>query len=82
MTIKTDGARDSIIAWVVIGLCVGAFGVLMGIRSEFEQLWVRTIIASCAGALLGVALYAAQWYRARKHESRLQKTSNSDKTPA
>ena len=82
MTIKTDGAGDSISTWVVIGLCILAFGVFMGIRNEFEQLWVRMVCAGCAGAVLGVALYMAQRYRARKQESRRRKTSTADKPPS
>ena len=57
MTNNPDNAhcRRGTIASIVI--CLIAFGVLMGIRGEFEQLRLQTVIAGCAGAFLGVALY-------------------------
>lgn len=82
MTIQTDKAGNSISTWAVIGFCVVAFGVLMGIRGEFEQLWVQTVLACCAGAFLGVALYAAQSYRALRKDSVCHNTGNPDKPPA
>jgi hypothetical protein len=47
------------------GLCVVAFGVLMGLRSEVEQHWAKIAIAGCAGAFMGMALYECQkgWRR-------------------
>jgi hypothetical protein len=41
----------------IIVVCIIVFGGLMGIRSSFEQHWVQTGIAGCAGAFMGVALY-------------------------
>lgn len=35
---------------------VAAFGVLMGLRGELQSLWARTVVASLAGAVLGVLL--------------------------
>lgn len=39
---------------------VGVFGVLMGLRTDFEDLWVRALVAACAGAALGWALLQAR----------------------
>ncbi len=30
------------------------FGVLMGLRTEFHSIWVRMLVATCAGAVLGI----------------------------
>lgn len=30
------------------------FGVLMGMRGEFDLFWVRALVAGCAGAVLGI----------------------------
>jgi uncharacterized membrane protein YeaQ/YmgE (transglycosylase-associated protein family) len=57
MTDNLDSARNRIGTIATIVVCIIAFGVLMGIRGEFEQHWVQTVIAGCAGAFLGVALY-------------------------
>ena len=42
-------------------------GTIMAIRSEFEEPWVKTAIAACAGAFMGVALYQSKkfWPRAK-----------------
>ncbi len=50
---------------VRVGVCIVAYGLLMGFRNEFEQFWVRNVIAGCAGAFLGMALYEGQkcWRR-------------------
>jgi len=67
MTNNFDSAlrRSGII--IAIVLCIIAFGVLMGIRGEYEQQWLQTVIAGCAGAFLGVALYQAKklWPRGK-----------------
>jgi len=60
MTNNLDSARSRRSAIATIVLCIIAFGVFMGIRGEFEQHWVKTVIAGCAGAFLGVALYQAK----------------------
>jgi hypothetical protein len=41
---------------VIIGLCIIAYGMLMGLRSEFDQHWLKNVIAGCAGGFLGCAL--------------------------
>jgi len=38
---------------------VVAFGVLMSIRTEADQMWVRAALAACAGGALAVALLSA-----------------------
>ena len=39
------------IAKFVLGVVF--FGVLMGIRGEFASIWIRMLVAACAGAVLG-----------------------------
>jgi len=43
---------------LVVGIVV--FGVLMGIRPEFEQVWMRALVAACAGGVLGWAVLQAR----------------------
>ena len=43
---------------LVVGIIV--FGVLMGIRPEFEQVWMRALVAACAGGILGWAVLQAR----------------------
>ena len=43
---------------LVVGIVV--FGVLMGIRTEFEQVWMRALVAACAGGVLGWAVLQAR----------------------
>jgi hypothetical protein len=52
-------------AMIRVGAYVIDFGVLMGLRYEFEQYWVKNAIAGCAGAFMGMALYECQkgWRR-------------------
>lgn len=40
------------VAQVIFGVVV--FGVLMGFRQEFHSMWVRMLVAACAGAVLGI----------------------------
>lgn len=46
----------------IIKLIVGIvfFGVLMDIRTEFEQVWLRALVAACAGGILGWAVLQAR----------------------
>ena len=39
------------------------FGVLMGMRGEFDSIWVRMLIAVCAGAVLGICVLPLRKYR-------------------
>jgi hypothetical protein len=32
------------------------FGVLIGLRTQFQTTWVRALVAACAGAVLGWVL--------------------------
>jgi hypothetical protein len=50
--------------WVMIrvGLYIIAYGVLMGLRNEFEQPWTRNVFVGCAGAVMGMLLYKSQKY--------------------
>lgn len=43
---------------LVVGIVI--FGVLMGIRTEFEQVWMRALVAACAGGVLGWAVLQAR----------------------
>jgi len=65
MTNNLGSARNLRGTIATIVICIIAFGLLMGIRSEFEQNWVKTFVAGCAGAFLGVALYQTKkcWQR-------------------
>jgi len=38
------------------------FGVLMGARTEFHSFWMRTLLAGCAGAALGVFVLPLRKY--------------------
>lgn len=50
-----------------IGIYIVAYGILMGLRSEFDDFWMKTAMAACAGAFLGMALYEGQKiWRGRK----------------
>ena len=39
------------------------FGVLMGMRGEFDSFWTRTLVAGCAGAVLGIFVLPLRKYR-------------------
>jgi hypothetical protein len=41
-----------------------AFGVLMSIRTETDEMWIRAALAACAGGALAVALW---WAASRKN---------------
>ena len=54
--------------WAIIRVgayCV-AFGILMGLRNEFEQNWVKDVIAGCAFVFFGMAVYESQMWRRRQ----------------
>jgi len=55
---RPPGLSSAQIFKLVAGIVV--FGVLMGIRTEFEQVWVRALVAACAGGILGWALLQAR----------------------
>jgi cobalamin synthase len=67
MTNNLDSPRGPRGTIATIAVTIIAYGVLMAIRSEFEQPWAKTAIAACAGAFLGVALYHSKkfWPRAK-----------------
>lgn len=66
MTNNLDSLRGTRGTIVAIAVCIITYGVLMAIRSEFEQPWVKTTITGCAGAFLGVALYQAKKFWPRR----------------
>jgi len=39
------------------------FGLLMGVRAEFQSIWVRALVAGCAFAILGLCI--SQFRRVR-----------------
>jgi len=45
---------------VIIVLCIIAYALLMGLRSKFEEHWIKNLIAGCAGGFLGCALALSQ----------------------
>jgi uncharacterized membrane protein YeaQ/YmgE (transglycosylase-associated protein family) len=49
------------IARFIIGIIV--FGVLMGMRGEFQSFWVRALVAGCAGAVLAIFVLPLRKYR-------------------
>jgi hypothetical protein len=55
---KPPGLSSGQILKLVMGILV--FGALMGIRPAFEQMWLRTLVAACAGGVLGWALLQAR----------------------
>lgn len=61
------GPRNSKGSLLTIIGCILAFGMLMGLRSQFQHLWVRTLIAGGAGAFLGVVIFQTRnhWRRNR-----------------
>ena len=65
MTDNPDPARSQRGTITAIVVCIVVFGVLMGIRGELEQQWLKTVIAGGAGAFFGVALYQTKklWSR-------------------
>ena len=55
---KPPGLSSRQILKLVLGIVV--FGVLMGVRPEFEQMWLRALVAACAGGVLAWALLQAR----------------------
>ena len=49
------------IAQFIFGIIL--FGVLMGIRGEFDSIWVRMLVGACAGAVLGIFVLPLRKYR-------------------
>jgi hypothetical protein len=47
----------------IIGACCLAFGLLMGLRSDFEQHWAKNVLAGLAFAFMGLGIALAQKYR-------------------
>jgi hypothetical protein len=39
-------------ALLIVGLTI--FGALMGLREEFHSIWVRMLVAGCAGGVVGI----------------------------
>lgn len=42
--------------WLRLAIGSTVFGALMGIRPEFDQMWVRACIGAAAGMVLGLVL--------------------------
>ena len=53
-------------AMIRLGAYVVGYGLLMGLRGEFEAPWVKNVMAGCAGAFLGMLLYEGQKFWRRK----------------
>jgi len=53
------------VIWVLV------FAILMGVRPEFSSMWVRAVVAGCAGGALGWGIWAASsrrsWQRRRRY---------------
>jgi hypothetical protein len=49
------------IAQFVVGVIL--FGVLMGIRGEFDSIWIRMLVAACAGAIFGIFVLPLRKFR-------------------
>jgi hypothetical protein len=45
----------------VIGIIL--FGVLMGVKEEFHSIWIRMLLAGCAGGVLGVFVIPLRKYK-------------------
>lgn len=45
----------------IIGIVL--FAVLMGLREEFHSVWIRMLVAGCAGPALGVFVLPLRKYR-------------------
>ena len=45
----------------IIGIIL--FGVLMGLREDFHSVWVRMLVAGCAGGVLGIFVLPLRKYR-------------------
>jgi len=48
------------------GLCVVAFGTLMGLRGQLVQPWAKTLVAAFAGAFLGIGMALVAAYRLKR----------------
>ena len=51
---RTEPVSAARVIRFVIGIIV--FGVLMGMRSEFESHWTRSLVAGIAGAVLAICM--------------------------
>jgi lysylphosphatidylglycerol synthetase-like protein (DUF2156 family) len=49
------------IARFIFGIIL--FGVLMGLREDFHSVWVRMLVAGCAGAVLGIFVLPLRKYK-------------------
>jgi hypothetical protein len=58
---EAPGVPAAQIARFIFGIIL--FGVLMGLREDFHSVWVRMLIAGCAGATLGVFVLPLRKYR-------------------
>ena len=58
---NTNEPRKGLSSAKVIKLIIGiaVFAVLMGIRSEFDDRWVRALVAACAFGTLAWAIVQA-----------------------
>ena len=62
----TDKPYRRVWAVVRVGVYCVVFGILMGLRNEFEQNWMKDVIAGCAFVFLGLAVYEGQMWRRRQ----------------
>ena len=49
------------IARLIIGIVL--FGVIMGLRDEFTSVWMRALVAACAGGVIGIFVLPLKKYR-------------------
>jgi hypothetical protein len=57
-TSKPPGLSAGQILKLALGIVV--FGVLMGVRTAFESIWIRALVAALAGVVFGWALWQAR----------------------
>jgi hypothetical protein len=62
MNVEGDNNPLRMSSGQIIKLIVGiiVFGVLMGIRTELQQVWMRAFVAACAGGVLGWVVLQAK----------------------
>jgi hypothetical protein len=58
---KAPSVPASQIVRLIIGMVL--FGVLMGLREDFQSVWMRMLIAGCAGGAIGIFILPLRKYR-------------------
>ena len=58
---KSPQVPGSQIARLIIGIIL--FGVVMGLRDEFSSIWMRALVAACAGGVIGIFVLPLRKYR-------------------